>query len=214
MTNTGASGFSGMRPDGTGRAELLVLAQVADLHTVLRTVAEVFLDHVRAVVDRDVELAEAVLRELVQDGLEQGLVAHVQQRLGAVLGQGPQPLAQAACHEHDPVVAALRGDDVEQGAQSDHPAFLVQERHLTDFPLTHGGQQGRLVLVRPGREEPGLHDLHGRGFQGLAGQQAAPDVAVGDDPLEPAVRLGQQDDLQVDAVQGLGRVPDGGRVAG
>ena len=86
--------------------------QISDVDTELRTVTEVLLHDVGSEVDRQEDVAEALVGERRDDRLENRLVTNGEHRLRKVLGEWMETLAESSRHDHDGIRTILLADEL------------------------------------------------------------------------------------------------------
>ena len=193
-----------------GRPERLLLAQVVDGRAEPAAVAEVILDEVAQVVHRHRDPLDPEADAVQDESLDDRASGDREHRLGQVLGQRSQPHAAAAGHDHGPVRARDRLEELLEEMEADRPAVAVDDGDRVDPARAHELEHGRAVVLRPDRQEgPRQHGLD-RIRQGDAAQQRAAEVAVGHDPGQPTLAVDREGDPARAPVDGGHRLAHGG----
>ena len=124
----------------------------------------------------------------LDEDLEQRLAAHAQQWLGHVVGERAQAAAVAAGHQHRRVRHRDRAQEVVEQQDVDEPAGGIDHRKVTESALLH--ERERLGARDAGRRRDRLavHQLGDAAVDGDPAEEAAPDVAVGDDADQAPAR--------------------------
>ena len=198
----------GQQAERAGGAERLVLAQVVDAGAEPRSVLEVILDDVAQVVHRDRDAGDARPHEVQDRPLEDRPAGDAQHRLGDGLGQRPQPDALAAGHDHGVGRALDRDEERVQQVEPDRPAVAIEDRDRADPPGPHELEDLGPALARSDRHEVAVQERVDEVVQGRPGQQGPAQVAIGDDPDQPAVAVDAQGDLVRAGVEGLHGIAD------
>src|SRR5689334_11021919 len=108
-----------------GGAKLLAFLQVVDGDAPARAVAEMLAHHLGLVVNGKKESLKSLPDEILEDDLEERLAAHRQHGLGTILGEGPEALAEAARHQHHPIVVVGPLDDIAHELEADDAADII-----------------------------------------------------------------------------------------
>src|SRR5438128_2078411 len=200
-----------LRKRGGDRArgpERTPVAHVADGHAKAPPVAEVALDQLRLVTDREDDPAEALRREVLYQCGEDRPAGDLDERLRDVAGDVAQPAAETARHDEDRdrLLGGPR-HPVEELDVEDAAAF-VDDGYLTDRPREHERDDLVVGHVPLGDDRLGLHDRARGAVEARPGEDGAARIAVGHGADELAARSDEERDARHVAVDRLHRRAD------
>ena len=181
--------FGGLRQQSqrAGGSQPFGFVNILDRRAERGAVAEMLHDHFGHVVHRDEDVAKTLLHDVADDGLQQRPSADIEHRLGALARQRAEPFAKPARHDENGIRIMRRLDQLVERLDADQLAVAIEQRKLLDGFLPH---QVQPLLARQGRRRRhrgAVHDFGGQSRELNAAQQAAADVAVGDDADEAAL---------------------------
>ncbi len=168
-------------------------------------VAEMVVDQLGPVIDRDEDVPKSLLDEVAHDGLERRPATDMKHRLRHFARQHAQALAQTSGHDQHGifVFAALRATPSKVSTPTTWPLASSSGSCLIDFSPHQA--QAFVAGQRDGsRDRARVHHVDRAAGQRDTTQQSAPDIAVGDDPGESAV-VEDQSDLNAAALDGGNR---------
>src|SRR2546428_5868056 len=120
--------------DRAGGPEGPAVAHVADVHAKAPPVAEVALDELRLVPDREDHPVEALRREVLYQRREDRPAGDLDERLGDVAGDVAEPAAETARHDEDRVRLSGGPRTSVEVIDGDPDAGLISHRHLHSPP--------------------------------------------------------------------------------
>ncbi|MNE08615.1 hypothetical protein D3C80_1012680 [compost metagenome] len=154
----------------------------------------------------DVDVLEARLEELAEQGFQNGFVTHLEHGLGATVGQRAQPGTKPPRHDEDRIIIARRLRRLLPGFQPDQLAGFIDHRQGKNAALTHGLQQ--LCTGQLGRNSDGgsIHHRRNALRQRDIVQDGAANITVSDHPQQMLLLIHDQTDSQrlfIDHCQGI-----------
>ncbi len=157
-------------------------------------------DHFGPVVHRDEYVPKALLHDVADDGLQQRPSADIEHRLGALARQRAEPFAKSTRHDENRIRIVRRLDQLVERLDADQLTAAIEQRKLLDGFLPHQVQPLLARQRRRRRHRGAVHDFGGQSGKLNAAQQAAANVAVGDDTDEAALTIQHQRDLNAAAL--------------
>ena len=145
------------------------------------SVAEVFLDHVREIAHREVDLGDAVPDEVQDDAFEDRTPGDAEHRLGNGLGQRSKAHATPAGHDHGRRVPGDGLQELVEKVQADRPAGVVDDGDRADRHGPASAPALPLGLSHVDTDESRRQDGSQQVVESRTVQQRSADVAVGQD---------------------------------
>lgn len=198
--------IAGYEREGAGGAHGLFLGEAFDLNAEGFALAEVFRDLVTAVVRADVHAGNAGLFELLDESLEERLLADAKHGFRRGGGEGHEPGSVAAGHDDgvDPPVAFASqtvSNQVIEDSEIGDALEIIDERDLPDRTLLHFAEDD--VFFAAGRKSDGLRfALGAKSFEqardgkieAVTGEDGTAEVAVGEGGEEMALVVDDEGD--------------------